>query len=114
MGSASITKARNRHVLTDADIAKVVTAYHTSFDTDGNPVDPDGDGGLAARFVTITEIVEAGYDLSVDRYIKQAAAEPDDLDSLINAYNLARAERQKTEVRMFDVLTAAGIDGFDE
>ncbi|MEQ4725578.1 N-6 DNA methylase [Nonomuraea sp. B19D2] len=112
--SERFTKARNRNVLTDADIAKVVTAYHTSFDTDGNPVDPDGDGGLAARFVTITEIVEAGYDLNVGRYIKQGAAEPDDLDSLINAYNLARAERQKTEMRMFDVLTAAGIGGFDE
>jgi type I restriction enzyme M protein len=112
--SERCTKARNRNLLTDADIAKVVTAYHTSFDTDGNPVDPDGDGGLAARFVTITEIAEAGYDLNIGRYIKRSAAEPDDLSSLIIAYNLARAERQKTEMRMLDVLTAAGIEGFDE
>ncbi|WP_199736905.1 MULTISPECIES: N-6 DNA methylase [Micromonospora] len=112
--SKRFTKAKNRNILTDADIADVVTAYHTSFDTDGHPADPDGDGGLAARFVPITEIVQAGYDLNIGRYIKQSAAKQENLDTLINTYNLARAERQKTEKRMLDALAAAGIDGFDE
>ena len=73
--SKRFTKARNRNILTDADIADTVTAYHSDFDADGNPVDPDGDGGLAARFVPTTEIAANGYDLNIGRYIKQAAAE---------------------------------------
>jgi type I restriction enzyme M protein len=112
--SKRFTKAKNRNVLTEADIADVVTAYRSSFDAEGNPVDPDGDGGLAARFVPTTEIVKAGYDLNIGRYLKQAAAEQEDLGTLIDAYNLARAERQKAEQRMLAVLADAGIEGFDE
>jgi type I restriction enzyme M protein len=112
--SKRFTKAKNRNVLTNADIANTVTAYHSAFGVDGNPADPDGDGGLAARFVPTIEIVANGYDLNIGRYIKQAAAEAEDLGILIEAYNLARAERQKTEQRMLDVLTAAGIEGFNE
>ncbi|NUK34087.1 SAM-dependent DNA methyltransferase [Streptomyces lunaelactis] len=112
--SKRFTKAKNRNILTDADIADVVTAYHSKFDADGNLVDPDGDGGLAARLVPTTEIAANGYDLNIGRYIKQAAAESEDLGTLIDAYNLARAERQKTEARMLAVLADAGIEGFDE
>jgi len=111
--SKRFTKAKNRNVLTEADIADVVTAYHSKFDLDGTPVDPDG-GGLAARFVPATEIAANGYDLNIGRYIKQAAAEQEDLGTLIEAYNIARAERQKTEQRMLAVLAATGIKGFDE
>ena len=91
-----------------------MTAYHSKFDADGNPADPDGEGGLAARLVPTTEIAANGYDLNIGRYIKQAAAEQEDLGTLIDAYNLARAERQKTEQHMLAVLAAAGIEGFDE
>ena len=62
----------------------------------------------------MTEIAANGYDLNIGRYIKQAAAEAEDLGTLIDAYNLARAERQKTEQRMLAVLAEAGIEGFDE
>nr|WP_243469276.1 N-6 DNA methylase [Streptomyces cinnamoneus] len=112
--SKRFTKAKNRHVLTEADIADVVTAYHSKFDAAGNPVDPNGPDGLSVRLVPTTEIVANGYDLNIGRYIKQAAAEAEDLDTLIKAYNVARAERQKTEQRMLEVLVAAGIEGFNE
>lgn len=112
--SKRFTKAKNRNTLTEADIADVVAVYHSNFNSDGNPVDPDGDGGLAARFVAATEIVANGYDLNIGRYIKQAAAEQEHLGTLIDAYNIARAERQKTEQHMLAVLAAAGIKGFDE
>ncbi|GHE32527.1 type I restriction-modification system subunit M [Streptomyces cellulosae] len=111
--SKRFTKVKNRNILTDADIADTVTAYHSDFDGDGNPVDPD-DGGLSARFVPTTEIAANGYDLNIGRYIKQSDAEQEDLGALIDAYNLARAERQKTEQHMLAVLSAAGIEGFDE
>ncbi|MEU3186532.1 N-6 DNA methylase [Streptomyces sp. NPDC006923] len=109
--SQRFSKGRNRNVLTETDIADVVTAYNSKFDADGNPVDPDG--GLQARFVPMGEIKNKpnDYDLSISRYIKHAAAEQEDLGTLVKAYNLARAERQKTEQRMLDVLTAAGIEG---
>ncbi|GAA1817415.1 type I restriction-modification system subunit M [Actinomadura chokoriensis] len=112
--SKRFTKAKNRNLLTGADITDIVTAYHSKLDIDGNPVDPDGEGGLAARFVLTTEIAANGYNLNIGSYIKQAAAETEDLGTLIDAYNLARAERQKTEQRMLALLTAAGIEGFDE
>ncbi|MGI8311837.1 N-6 DNA methylase [Saccharopolyspora hattusasensis] len=112
--SKRFTKAKNRNVLTEVDIADVVTAYQSKFDADGNPVDPNGQDGLSARLVPTTEIVANGYDLNIGRYIKQAAAEAEDLGTLIEAYNVARAERQKTEQQMLDVLAAAGIEGFDE
>nr|WSS73672.1 type I restriction-modification system subunit M [Streptomyces sp. NBC_01175] len=112
--STRFTKAKNRNVLTGADIADVVTAYSSTFDFDGNPIDPDGDDGIVARFVPATEIAANGYDLNIGRYVKQAAAESENLGTLINAYNLARAKRQKTEARMLAVLADAGIEGFDE
>ncbi|MFF5402000.1 N-6 DNA methylase [Streptomyces misionensis] len=112
--SKRFAKAKNRNILTGADIADIVSAYHSKFDADGNPVDPDGDDALAARFVPTTEIVANGYDLNIGRYIKQVAAEQEDLGTLIKAYNLARAERQRTEKRMLAVLAEAGIEGFDE
>lgn len=112
--SKRFTKAKNRNVLTEVDIADIVSAYQSKFDSDGNPVDPDGDGGLAARVVPATEIAANGYDLNIGRYIKQAAAEQEDLGTLIDAYNIARAKRQKAEQRMLAVLAAAGIEGFDE
>ncbi|MFE9566941.1 N-6 DNA methylase [Streptomyces sp. NPDC006692] len=109
--SKRFTKAKNRNVLTEADIADVVTAYHSSSDSGGTT---DGHGGIAARFVPTTEIAATEYDLNIGRYVKQAAAEQEDLGTLIDAYNIARAGRQKTEQHMLAVLTAAGIEGFDE
>jgi type I restriction enzyme M protein len=112
--SSRFTKAKNRNILTDADIADTVTAYHSKFDTDGNPADPHGAGGLATRFVSLMEIAANEYDLNISRYIKQAAAVQEDLGTLIDAYNIARVERQRAEKHMLAVLAAAGIEGFDE
>ena len=107
-------KAKNRNILREADIADVVTAYHSGFDANGDPVDPDGEGGLATRFAPLAEIVVNEYDLNISRYVKHAEIEQADLGTLIEAYNVARAERQKTEQHMLTVLADAGIEGFDE
>ncbi|SIO88536.1 type I restriction-modification system subunit M [Nocardiopsis sp. JB363] len=112
--SKRFTKAKKRNVLTDTDIVDTAKTYHSAFDAAGNPADPDGHGGLSARFVPTSEIMANEYDLSIGRYIKQAVTEAEDLSTMIEAYNLARAERQKTEQRMLDVLDAAGVGGFDE
>ncbi|MGV9764754.1 N-6 DNA methylase [Micromonospora tulbaghiae] len=110
--SKRFIKARNRNVLAEADISDTVTAYHAGIDADGNTVALDGE--LTARFVSATEIAANGYDLNISRYIKQTTTEQADLPTLIEAYNLARAERQKTEQHMLAVLADAGIKGFDE
>jgi type I restriction enzyme M protein len=112
--SERFTKAKNRNILSDADIAGTVAAYNSAFNADDSPVRPGGEDGLAARFVPTTEIVANGYDLNIGRYIKQAAAARKDLGTLVEAYNIARAERQKSEQHMLAVLAAAGIEGFDE
>ncbi len=112
--SRRFTKARNRNILTRADIAAIVAAYQSEFDADGNPAGLADAADLAARLVPITEVVPNGHDLNISRYLKQAAATAEDLGTLIDAYNLARAERQKTEARMLAVLAEAGIEGFDE
>lgn len=100
-------KGKNRNSLTRDDIANIVEAY-----TSGD--DPHGDAGVQARFVGFDEIKSNGFDLSVSRYIKSAASEVGDLASLIEAYNLARAERERAEQRMLKTLSEAGIEGFDE
>ncbi|HEY8986192.1 MAG TPA: N-6 DNA methylase [Streptomyces sp.] len=112
--SNRFTKAKKRNVLTAADIANTVTAYHSSFDTNGNLLNFDEECGLSARFVPTAEIASKAYDLNIGRYIKQAAAEQKDLGTLIDAYNVARTQRQKTEQHMHAVLSAAGIEGFSE
>lgn len=114
--SKRYAKAKKRNVLTDADIADIVAAYRSDFDPDGNPVNIEGDHSIVARFVSLDEIrsKENDYNLNIGRYIKQAASEIEDLGTMIDAYNLARAERQLAEERMLKVLAAAGIEGFDE
>ncbi|MEU6246104.1 N-6 DNA methylase [Glycomyces sp. NPDC047010] len=112
--SKRFAKDKTRNVLAEADVASIVAAYQWKYDTDGSPVEPIGESALVARFVPSTEIAANDYDLNIGRYIKQAAAEQKDLGTLIEAYNIARAQRQKSEQRMLDVLTAAGIEGFDE
>ena len=110
--SQRLTKAKNRNILTGSDIADTVAAYRADFDADGNP---EGTGcKLPVRLVPITEIEKNGYDLNIGRYLKHTAAEQEDLGTLIDAYNIARAERQKTELDMLAVLAEAGIVGFDE
>ncbi|WP_030957842.1 type I restriction-modification system subunit M [Streptomyces sp. NRRL S-378] len=111
--SKRFTKVKKRNVLTKADIADTVAAYHSDSDTEHEPVGGDG-GSLASRFVPLTEIVANEYDLNIGKYVKQAAVESEDLGTLIDVYNMARAERQKAEARMLEVLAAAGIEGFDE
>ncbi|MGY1526585.1 N-6 DNA methylase [Streptomyces sp. MN3] len=112
--SKRFVPGKNRNTITAPYIADTVTAYRSSFDADGNLIGPSADGGPAARLVPLSEIAENEYDLTISRYIKQAAVEQEDLGALLHAYTLARVERQKTEARMLQVLAAAGIGGFSD
>ncbi|MBK6017933.1 type I restriction-modification system subunit M [Streptomyces sp. MBT53] len=112
--SKRFTPGKNRNTITDSDIADTVAAYHSSFNAVASPTELDDGKGLTARFVALPEIAENEYDLHIGRYIKHATAEQEELDVLVDAYNLARADRRQAEARMLQVLTATGIEGFDD
>ncbi len=58
----------------------------------------------------MAEVAANGHDLNIGRYLRQTAAEAEDLGTLIEAYNLARAERQgRPKARMLEVLAKAEI-----
>ncbi|MFD7022501.1 N-6 DNA methylase [Promicromonospora sukumoe] len=112
--SQRFVKGKNRNTMEPRDIADTATAVHSQFDVDGSPADVDGDAGIQASFVSFDEIKRNGFDLNIGRYLKRTAAAQADLGTLIEAYNVARAERKRTEERMLTVLAEAGIEGFDE
>ena len=76
--------------------------------------DPDGDGGVEVRLVPFDEIKTNGFDLNIGRYVQAATEEVSDLPAALTAYQAARAARIAAESRMFQVLTAAGIEIGDE
>lgn len=105
--SRRFIKGKNRNSLTQDDITDIVAAYNSGGDL-------GGEASVKTRFAEFDEIKANGFDLNVSNYIKNVTSEGADLGSLIEAYNVARAERKKTERRMFAVLADAGIEGFDE
>lgn len=60
-------KGKNRNTMDESAIADTVAAYHAAFDADGQPIDPDGEGGIQARFVPTDEIKGNGFDLNIGR-----------------------------------------------
>jgi len=105
--AARYTKGRNQNTMSSADVTAVLEAYRSGFD-------PDGDGGLEVRLVPFDEIKTNGFDLNIGRYVRAAAEDVSDLPAAITAYQAARAARIASELRMFEVLTAAGIEIGDE
>jgi type I restriction enzyme M protein len=101
-GAARFTKAKNRNEMMPKDIAAILAAYETADD-------PDGDGGVAVRLASHSEIEANGWDLNIGRYLKTAAADEVDLDTALAAYLEARENRIAAEHALFQRLTAAGI-----
>ncbi|GAB2677512.1 type I restriction-modification system subunit M [Saccharopolyspora gloriosae] len=106
--SARSVKGKNRNTMTGADIEDTVAAYFSGGDPDG------GRGRVPTRFVEFDEIKTNGFDLSIERYIEAETQEAADLGALVASYNVARAQRQRTEKHMLTVLAEAGIEGLDE
>ncbi|MDQ1319969.1 MAG: type restriction enzyme protein [Actinomycetota bacterium] len=105
--AARFSKGKNQNVMGDADVTAVLEAYRTGSD-------PDGDRGLEIRLVAFDEIKTTGFDLNIGRYVRAAAEDVADLPAAITAYQAARAARIVAESRMFEVLSAAGIEIGDE
>jgi type I restriction enzyme M protein len=105
--SARFAKGKNQNTMSEADIDDTLKAYRTG-------EDPDSDGGIEIRLVTLDEVKSNGYDLNVGRYVKAASDATTDLPTAVAAYQAARAVRIAAEERMLKVLAAAGIEVGDE
>jgi type I restriction enzyme M protein len=105
--AARFVTARNQNTMSAADVEAVLAAYRTG-------EDPDGEGGVKVRLVPFDEIKSNGFDLNIGRYVKSASGDTSDLPTAISEYQAARAARVAAEERMFEVLTAAGIEFGDE
>lgn len=105
--SARFVKGTNQNSMSTDDVVAVFAAYRTGDD-------PDGSGGTEVRLVSFDEIKSNGFDLSLGRYVQSAFDDASDLPSAISEYQAARAARIAAEERMFEVLSAAGIEIGDE
>ncbi|MEJ7831571.1 MAG: class I SAM-dependent DNA methyltransferase [Nocardioides sp.] len=102
-GSARFVKGKNQNLMTEADMEAVLEAYRIG-------EDPDGDGGVNVRLVSLDEIKANGFDLNIGRYVRGAPEEAVSLEVALTAYADARAARLGAEQNMFERLSAAGIE----
>ena len=107
-GSARFAPGKNQNHLAPDDVDVLTEAYRTGQDPDGP------DFGANVRLVSLDEIEDCGYDLNISRYITVAAEEEAELGTLVMAYQEAKTLRREAEAQMNAILTAAGIEGFDE
>ncbi len=105
--SARFTKGKPQNVMSAEDVDDIIKAYHTG-------EDPDGEGGIEIRLVSIDEIKRNMFDLNIGRYVRAAADATTDLPTAMAAYQAARAARRTAEETMFKVLATAGIEVRDE
>jgi type I restriction enzyme M protein len=105
--AARFVKGKNQNTMSAADVETMFAAYRTGEDA-------DGEGGIEVRLVPFDEIKSNGFDLSLGRYVKSVSDNASDLPTALSAYQAARAARIAAEERMFELLTAAGIEVGDE
>lgn len=101
-GSARFTKGRNQNHMSADDAQAILDAYTTG-------EDPDGEGGVQVRLVSLEEIETNGYDLNIGRYLKNATDEEVNLDEAFEAYLETRENRIQSETALFQRLQAVGI-----
>jgi len=100
-GSTRFVKGKNQNEMTPADIEMISTAYRLG-------ADPDGDGGVRARLVTVDEIEATGWDLNLTRYLKPAAAAATDPKTAIAEMFAAQDAAREAEAHLAERLKAAG------
>lgn len=100
--SSSFTRTRNRNVLHDDDVDRIVTLA----DSNGGATD----GGAEARLVPIGEIKEHDWDLSVGRYLISAAADAQDLDVALAELVAARETLAQAEAAFDQLMRDAGLE----
>lgn len=99
-GVAEVTRERAFSYLSDANLDKLVEAYFA----------PENHGEIA-RMVDIAEIRDNLHNLSIPLYIKKAAVEnEDDLESVIESWQIGRVELKKQSKKLFAALAELGFE----
>jgi len=91
-----------RNVMSEADLATIVAAVATG-------EDPDGDGGLDCRLVSVAEIEAGSWDMSVGRFVRRTGSEPIDVVAALASFLDARASVEDAERRLDELLRAGGF-----
>jgi type I restriction enzyme M protein len=99
--SRRFVKQGPRNTMLADDVEAVVAAYRTG-------ADPDGEGGVAVRLVSLAEIEANDWDLNISRYVRGAAAEQLDIESALTLYLESREELEELEAELDERLREAG------
>ena len=105
-GSGHFTKGRNQNTMASTDVDGLVAAYRTSEDLVAGSV-------VSRRAVSVAEIEENSFDLSIGRYLKAVSDDTPDLATVVASYKQVRVMRQEKERSLFERLAAAGIVDLD-
>jgi type I restriction enzyme M protein len=99
-GSRRFEKGRNQNRLNDSDVEAIVTAFRSD-----NP--ELGARRVPARSVTISEIANNGWDLSISRYVSPADAAALDVATALAQYREAQADLALAQEEFLQRLKAA-------
>jgi type I restriction enzyme M protein len=97
-------KEGTRNVISTNDIEAIVDAYRTGDD-------PDGEGGLTTRLVSVAEIAEADWDMNIRRYVRPARDAATDFGLAIELYLESRETLRAAEEKFEDALREGGLLG---
>lgn len=99
-GGEEFEKRKKQNRLTDANVARLVGAFHGFRDAEG-----------LARVVTLPEIASNDYHLTISRYVRRPVVDDNgDAASEFQALRQLRAERDAAEARMLNLLQELGLD----
>jgi type I restriction enzyme M protein len=101
--SARFQSGKNRNTMSSADIQAIHAAY-----TGG--IDPDGEDGLHARLVEMSEISKNEFDLNIGRYLATEHTAEVDVAAALATYQAAREELRLAERVLDKKLQAADFD----
>ena len=101
-GSRRFAKGRNQNQLTGPDVEALLTTYRQS-------IRPD-DGSVDFSLVTIDQIAEHDWDLTIPTYVTTATAEPEDVRSALANLRSTQAVARELEDQLMTALRAAGYD----
>lgn len=87
-GSQRFVKGKNRNSLGDGDVDAIAAAFR---------LEGDGDKGIPARRVPLSEVRDNGYNLSLNRYLSTSGSGGADLAEAVAQYEDLRASRSACE-----------------
>jgi type I restriction enzyme M protein len=101
-GSERFRKGKNQNELTAADVRALVEAYRSG-------EDPDGEGGVFVKSVSLAELEESEWDLNIGAYIDRPAEAEIEVATAIAEYLVARDQLHEAEEALDERLRETGF-----